>query len=359
MTARVAIAGAGAVGTYLYRLLQRSGISADLYSDGARFGACGIRPCGWGASSEFPDLVRAAGLDPNVYMMKNLRTVDFDGTIMSARLLTFDKPRLLRDLLSAAPVIEGRVPRGRYERVIDATGLARAYLPSTADEIVIPCVQYRVRNPARDGSRVVIRYGNVGYSWVFPLANDEFHIGAGSVRENAKHLLEEMGFPESGDTTLCSCEAAVRTSSPDRCLPFVSYNQELESYVWGVGEAVGTVGPITGEGVVPGMRSAQVLIENWDDPERYTTRLLKTFSWMAGERRAIDKVLRGERLSISDWLVLRGSGKRMGSELNIGGVKSLLACLNKYADQDGLFEGHDAIAERSEASEGVPAKVRR
>ncbi len=359
MAAKVAIAGAGMVGRYLHRLLQRSGISADLYGLSAGHGSCGIRPCGWGTSSEFPDLVRAAGLDPNNYVMRTLRTVDFDDMVMTVKLMTFNKPRLLRDLLGGAQVIEGRIPCGRYERIIDATGLARNYLPPAEDQIIIPCVQYRVRNPSRDAKRVVIKYGNIGYSWIFPLAGDEFHVGAGSVREDPRGLLEDMGFPDEGDSIICNCSSAVRTSSPDRCLPFVSYNADLRSYVWGVGEAVGTVGPITGEGVVPGMRSARVLIDNWDDPELYTSRLLKTFSWMAGERRAIDKVLKGERLSLSDWLVLRGSGKRMGSELSIGGVRSLLSCLSRFGEQGESMENEEAAVQEPGCPVEAPAKVRR
>lgn len=349
MRATVAIAGAGMVGSYLYRLLQRSGISADIYGDDSGNVVCGLRPCGWGTTFEFSDRVRAAGLDPNEYILRRVKAVNFEGVDINARLMTFNKPKLVKDLLADATIASGRIPSGRYERVIDATGMARAYLPPVEDQVLIPCIQYRVRSDFRDNSKFVIRYGNIGYSWSFPLAGNEFHIGAGSLLESPKEMLSETGFPESHDSIICRCAGTVRTSAPDRCLPFVAHNPYLRCTVWGVGESVGVVGPITGEGVGPGLASAKLLLENWDDPERYTARLLRSFSWMTGERTVIDRVWRKERLTIADWAVLRGTGKRMGSEVSLAEVRSLLRCLNKYARKGERASGEKAEGGREGA----------
>lgn len=342
MTSRVAIAGAGMVGTYAYRLLQRSGISADIYGDQKGHGVCGIHPCAWGTTTEFPALVRAAGLDPNEYIFRIVRAVNFEGVDLKAHLMTFNKPKLVRDLLAGEHVIPGAVPPGRYERIIDATGVARAYLPPAENEILIPCVQHKVRSKARDSTKFVIKYGNIGYCWAFPLAGNEFHIGAGSLLEDPKEMLTESGLLDPSDDVICGCSGTVRSTSPANCRPFVVHDAARGCSVWGVGESIGAVGPIAGEGVVPGMTSANLLLAEWDDPDRYAARILRTFSWMAGERKVINKVWRGERLSIPDWIILRGAGKRMGSEVSLGEVRTLLHCLTKFENRAGKADAEDS-----------------
>jgi len=60
---KIAIAGAGMTGAYLYRLLDRKRHTIDIFDrdTGTR---CGIKPCAWGTSRGFAERVRASGLDP-------------------------------------------------------------------------------------------------------------------------------------------------------------------------------------------------------------------------------------------------------------------------------------------------------
>jgi flavin-dependent dehydrogenase len=329
MVSRVAIAGAGMTGSYLYRLLESQGMKADIYGDAVSHAACGINPCAWGSTSSFRHHVRAAGLDPEQYVFKDFRVVNFEGVDMRAHLLTFDKPRLINDLRKGVEVLGGPVPPRRYERVIDATGLRRAYLPTIKDDLLVPCVQYRVRRERADSSKVVIQYGNLGYSWTFPLSDNEFHIGAGSVLADPKETLRESGFMNAGGKILCGCSGKVRSTSPLDSQPFVSTDSILGGQVWGVGESIGAVAPIAGEGNAPGMASARLLVANWDTPERYKSRILKEFSWMIDERKVIDKVAAGQRLGLQDWLILRRTGRRMGAPVSLSETRELLKCLTK------------------------------
>ena len=59
--------------------------------------------------------------------------------------MTFDKPALIKDLLRGAEVKHSPVHVSMYDRVIDATGVARAFLPKIDDDIVLRCVQRRIR----------------------------------------------------------------------------------------------------------------------------------------------------------------------------------------------------------------------
>lgn len=334
MASEVAIAGAGMVGGYLYRLLRAEGIEADVYGDTGSHASCGINPCAWGSTSSFRDHVSAAGLDAEPYVLRDFRAINFEGVDMKARLLTFDKPRLIKDLLDGASVRGGTIPRGVYKRIIDATGVRRGYLPRIENDLLVPCVQSRVRITGMDSSKVTILYGNLGYSWIFPLSDTEFHIGAGSVLADPSETLRQSGFMRVDCRRLCGCAGRVRSSSPQGSRPFVSPGSDKGVTVWGVGESIGAVGPIAGEGVAPGMSSARILTENWDDPMRYTSRILKEFSWMVDEREVIRKVAAGARLGMKDWLILRRTGRRMGSNVTLAETRDLLRCLTRNGSNE-------------------------
>lgn len=317
------------VGSYLHRLLKTKGIAADLYGDEQGHAACGINPCAWGSTSGFRDHVKAAGLDPEDYVLRDFTIVNFEGVDMEARLLTFDKPRLIRDLRGGDKAIERPIPLRKYERVIDATGVKRAYLPAIEDDLLVPCLQHRVTAEGVDSSKVVIQYGNLGYAWRFPLSNTEFHIGAGSLLADPEETLRDSGFLDIGGKIVCSCSGKVRSTAPRRSQPFISKDTALASEIWGVGESIGAVAPIAGEGITPGMASARILLDCWDAPRTYTSRILKEFAWMMGERRVIGKVARNQPLHVRDWLTLRKTGFRMGSSVSLNDTREILKCLTK------------------------------
>lgn len=329
MTVKVAIAGAGMVGSYLCRLLETKGIKADLYGERVGHAACGISPCAWGSTGRFRDGIRAVQLDPEKYILRDFSVVNFEGVDMRASLLTFDKPRLIRDLQAGNNAIDGPIPRRQYERVIDATGVRRAYLPAIHEDLLVPCVQHRVTAEGVDSSKVTIQYGNLGYAWRFPLSDKEFHIGAGSLLADPKETLRDSGFLDIGGKIRCSCSGSVRSTAPRKSQPFVSNDETLASEIWGVGESIGAVAPIAGEGVAPGMDSARILIDCWDDPRAYASKILKEFSWMMGERRVIGKVAKSEPLNLRDWLTLRKTGLRMGSSVTVSETREILKCLTK------------------------------
>jgi len=340
-SSHVAIAGAGMIGSYLHRILSDRGIEADIYDDGHGHASCGINPCAWGATSSFRKHVEAAGLDPEQYVLKDFDTINFEGADLEAHLLTFDKPRLIADLRQGVEVRPGRIPEGRYDRIVDATGLRRAYLPGIKDDLLVPCVQYRVRREKADGSKVTILYGNLGYSWIFPLSSDEYHIGAGSVLADPRVTLESSGFLGPDCRILCGCSGKVRSTSPLGCRPFVWRDASMRWDVWGVGESIGAVAPIAGEGIVPGMTSARLLVENWDDARAYTSAILRQFSWMIDEKKVIGKVAVGAQLGMRDWIILRRTGRRMGSPVTMSQTRDLLKCLKKTsAETRRLAESH-------------------
>lgn len=329
ITREVAIVGAGMVGSYLSRLLRLRGIDCDLYDSGSHATACGIHPCAWGSSNGFDGHVKFAGLDPEDFVLMRPDRVNFQGVDLGASLITFDKPSLIRKLQEGTTIITGPIKQNGYDRIIDATGAKRAMLPRIENDIIVPCIQHRVRYDDRDSSVVMIKYGSVGYSWSFPLSKNEFHVGGGSLVLDPKTMVPSSGLLGDGGKRICSCGGGVRLSSPEESQPFVAKDARSGAEVWGVGEAIGVVAPIAGEGVAPGMASARILVENWDDPVAYVSRIKKDFQWMHRERKILDKLTNGGRLGVQDWVTLKNTGRRMGTKVGIKDVMNLLGFLER------------------------------
>lgn len=323
---KVAIAGAGMTGAYLYRLLINQGHEIDIFGrdPGTK---CGINPCAWGTSRGFGEQVRASGLDPEKYILQHSDQVVMDGIKIRADLATFNKPRLINDLLRGASIIHGSLEESKYDRIIDATGVFRAFLPALSDDILLLCWQWRIKTEAELMNR--IKLGKIGYAWCFPLSNREYHIGCGSLISDPRKIMREMGWietlPESGNNKIiCICSGKIRLTAPLYSQPFIRNEGSVE--VWGVGEAIGCVAPLAGDGIVPGLRSAQIMIDYWEDPTGYKEAILREFSWMENERRVINKLWKNESLGMKDAWVLKKNSRRMG--MQVGLKESLLLLKN-------------------------------
>jgi flavin-dependent dehydrogenase len=320
----IAIAGAGISGAYLYRLLKSYGHEVELFDVKADT-ECGLSSCAWGTSRGFAELVEAAALNPQEFIFRRLDRLVIDGVEIEADLMTFDKPGLIKNLLSEARINYSPLDPMKYDRVVDATGVARAFLPAIDDDIILGCVQYRVDADVDLDNR--IRLGGIGYAWRFPLYEGGYHIGCGSLKANPKRIMEDLdwaGISErgSGRSVVCGCGGEIRLTGPHFSLPFVANGADIE--VWGVGEAIGCVAPLAGDGVVSGMRSAQLLMDHWDDSEEYEAAILREFDWMKREREVIDKLRRAENLTVKDAWVLKNNSKRMGMRIGLGEAIQLM-----------------------------------
>ncbi len=323
---KIAIMGAGLTGAYLYRLLDRNRYKVDIFDLMPRT-RCGIKPCAWGTSTGFEEQVKNAGLSPEKYLRVRSDRVVMDGIKIPADLTTFDKPKLIEDLLQGARIEQRRPDVTAYERIIDATGVSRAFLPPVVDDIILDCIQYRIRTDAVLENRIEL--GGIGFAWAFPLSGNEYHIGCGSLLSDPLERLKQLGWiggegPRS--STLCGCQGRIRLTGPHYSLPFVT--TDGPAAVWGVGEAIGCVAPLAGDGIVPGMKSVDLLIEQWDDPDRYSHAIQREFAWMKSERKVIDKLRRKRPLGLNDARILRRNSRRMGMEVRLRDAGLLLKHLS-------------------------------
>lgn len=324
---KVAIAGAGLTGSYLYRLLVSQGHGVHLF-DKRPGTKCGVTPCAWGTSRGFAELAKAAGLDASRYVLTRSDHIVMDGLRIRADLTTFDKKKFIEDLRQGAHVDYSEPDLREYDRLIDSTGVERAFLPPIRDDVVLRCVQYRIKTDVPLANEVRLR--GIGYAWCFPLSNKEFHVGCGSLLLDPRRVIEELGW--AGDSSsrggvLCACKGSVRLSGPQRSLPFVADGNGRE--VWGVGEAIGCVAPLAGDGIIPGMRSVQLLMEFWDDPAAYTKAILREFGWMKDERGVIDKLRSNEELGLQDAWVLKKNSRRMAMQVGLKQAATLMKHLSR------------------------------
>jgi hypothetical protein len=308
---KIAIAGAGVAGAYLYRLLQNESWDEIHIYGHQHTTKCGISPCAWGATGGFNELLEHVDMSPESYILQQLDHVIIDGTEIKVDIVTFNKPRLISDLLKDAAVYYTPLNTTKYDRIIDATGTSRTYLPPVENDL---------------------------YAWCFPLSDNFYHVGYGSINESSFHALSEICKVWKRDShTVCACKGKIRITCPHHSTPFVD-NIATDGGsvpVWGIGEAIGCVGPLAGDGIVPGMKSAQLLVQHRDDPEKYTHSILHEFKWMRNERRVVDKIYRGEKPGPGDAWVFKKNARRARMKI---GLRQALGVLKRLGKSRGMNE---------------------
>jgi flavin-dependent dehydrogenase len=337
---KIAIVGDGVAGRYLYRHFIRGGAEATLFGR-SRSSGCGLRSCAWGTERKFLKLAAEADIDLNSVILDEFKEADINGVRVKANFLTINKPLFLHELvpeeeitLLPDPDHWGKVTMAteKYQYVIDATGVTRALLPPIRDDLLIPTSQYRLRvSTPLPNLPMVIRTGHQGYLWIFPLGDKEFHYGCGSLTENTVTLLND--YMDGSYTNLffnvygidlydhahkieqvCACSSKVRLTGPEYSQPFVW------GKVWGVGEAIGCVSPVTGAGITSSMECASLLyneIIQGGNSEGYTRSVLGYFAYLNRERGILDKVRMGTRPSVFDFYTLKKNAAHAGLRIGL------------------------------------------
>ena len=275
---KIAIVGAGVTGSYLLNRL-----------DGHQVECFEMRPqdkwytvCAWGTSEPYmTDMVKKAGFNFADYVLhrgtkmtvgKGKKSFDLNLRGM----VSYDKHRLCEDMLKGHTVHWGAQVRELDERfadfdlVVDATGVHRSLLPKVKNDMLVPCVEYQVRSKKLPWDDFYIKPypGLTGYFWYFPLWDGVGHIGAGEIHGAYRGELEAI-IKEYDCEVIRKMGRPVRITPPAFCQPFT------QGKVVGVGESIGTVFPMLGEGIIPSMQCAEMLISNLDNMEAYTQEVLK------------------------------------------------------------------------------------
>ncbi|MCS7144644.1 MAG: NAD(P)/FAD-dependent oxidoreductase [Archaeoglobaceae archaeon] len=275
----IQIYGAGMAGTYLYSLLTKNGIKANIF-DLRKTPDC---RCAWGfAYSEAKELYSKIEVNLDDYVLVRPKNIVVNRLQLKNRdVVIVNKLKLLEDLWKSIEFRESDA-----EIVVDATGAKRAFLPKIEKDRFIYTIQFIEEHEREED--IFINFERHGYAWAFPLGG-EWHIGAGSAYEEKvekliQKLRERYDFREKEKK--CNCKAELRMLPPSKCRPFV------HGKVVGVGEAIGCVSG-AGEGNVPALKSALILFECLNKLEMYEKRIMKEFSWIEREQRFVDSALKG------------------------------------------------------------------
>lgn len=226
-----------------------------------------------------------------------------------------NKPQLLKDLIGEYPVkilnSEERIDASQYDMVVDATGYKRIYLPPIKNDLIIPTVQYKIKT--EEYLPLKIDHVGIGYGWIFPLANNEYHIGMGCLKCNLMERFKGLYHDIiSTSEVICSCKSYVRLLTPRYVMPIVHKN------IVAVGEAAGTVAPLSGAGIIASMESALLLSENIEDIYSYERAMLKHFRHLNREFKVLRKMMDGKEPNLIDVIRLFPNSRRVGLFAKLG-----------------------------------------
>ena len=277
---KIAVVGMGVAGAYLVNRLSKEHdvIGFERMSEESHDSICA-----WGTTKAAMDeLVSKCDLNFEDYLLHDGLNMHVEAGINSFAiklkgLCTYDKIQLIKDMSSSVKVHYGEAPSRAvleqdFDRVVDATGFHRALLPKPKNELWVPTIQYKVKYDKRPLDDFLIRPfpSMTGYFWYFPLENGYAHIGAGD--KNRKHVeIVDDFLAKHGGKVLKKVGRPIRLSPPALCEPF------YDGKVVGVGESIGTVYALLGEGIIPSMICADLFVDNVNDLPHYRKLVLEKF----------------------------------------------------------------------------------
>jgi len=293
----VAIAGCGWTGALLSRLLTEHA-KVDVYEQNKKptaICACGI------PTDFFVDLAKICGLNPEDYILWEAKEliINFKHRnlhLQVGNLCTFDKQKFMEDLVrqsSATFRFGQKFPKNkmcRYDIVIDATG-TRALLGKLPTDQYYVTYQVKARFSSLPYNDFYFRFSNPKekYLWLFPLSEKEAYVGCAS--KNGNYALQQVeNFLKIHNVKTLQRQAKLlRLTPPQESLPFTI------GRIVGVGNSIGAITSL-GEGNAPSAITAQILIENLNNPEKYAEQVLKELAWLKHDHAAYNAWAKNQKI---------------------------------------------------------------
>lgn len=340
-----AIAGAGVAGSYLGNMLQKRGHNVEIFEASKKEHHWPV--CAWGASRHMLErFSNQAGLDFASYIFHvgkklKIQLPENKGEVLDLKgLVTYNKYGWEADLLKNVKVTYGtKMTRetfafDKYDYVIDCTGLHRSLLPKSSEDFLIPAYEYLLNNVKGADDFYVIGYkGAKGYFWYFPLEGGQAYMGAGDIEK--KYYGIDAFFKQHPEAKVIKkIGRPIRLSPSKRMEPFFDGN------VIGVGESIGCVFPMLGEGIIPTLICCDVFLDVLDksskkfDFNKYRKKVLNTFAYYDDVykivRLKMDGKLRTVRhfnLMMSMYRNMKREEKRFGFEISLEKMTHLVNAL--------------------------------
>ena len=279
---KIAVIGMGVAGAYLLARLKNE---HDVVGFERMNKKAHDSICAWGSSKiKMRELCKKADIDFDEYIIHDGKKLHIDMNkqkfaIELEGLCTYDKIGIIKDMIDGCKINYDTTPKKQYRQnnydlIIDSTGFHRSYLPRINGDFYLPTFQYKVKYENKipfDDFYVKPFPGMTGYLWYFPLNERFAHIGAGDYMKNHVNATN-MFIKNHGGKLVKKVGRPIRLATPNMCEPF------YHNKVVGVGESIGTVYPLLGEGIIPSMICADIFINNIGDNESYRTEIMSYFS---------------------------------------------------------------------------------
>ena len=296
---KIAVAGIGVAGSYLLARLKKDHevVGYERMTEEKHDSICA-----WGTiKNKMVELCSKADIDFEKYVIHDGKNLYIEMSnhqrfdIRLKGLCTYDKIGLIHDMADGCEVHYGVAPKledleKEFDLIIDATGFYRPYLPKIKKDFFLPTYQYKVKYEDEvpiDDFYVRPFPGMTGYFWYFPLGKKIAHIGAGDYKK--QHVEEtDKFFKKYGGQVTKTVGRPIRLATPDLCEPF------YHGKVVGVGESIGTVYPLLGEGIIPSMICADLFVKNLGNNEQYRKDVLDYFASYSKVLNFIKSKMKGE-----------------------------------------------------------------
>jgi flavin-dependent dehydrogenase len=291
---KIAVVGIGVAGAYLMSKLSQdhdnSVVGFERMSETQHDAVCAWATC----KNVMLGLAKNCGLDFESYIMHSgkymkvnldaIDTADNTGKHIDIKLdgmVIYDKLKLIQDMIKGTRIEYGKVPKKEnlesdFDMIVDSTGFHRNYLPKANDEFWIPCIQYKVKYDSDktpfDDFYLKAFPSMAGYFWYFPLGDGYAHIGAGDFERRQNNRFVDDFLRRYKCQIIKKVGRPVRISPPKNCEPFTDGRKVI-----GVGESIGTVYPLLGEGIIPATWCAEMLVQNLHNRKNYRNEVLKKF----------------------------------------------------------------------------------
>ena len=289
---KIAVVGIGVAGAYLMDRLSQDHDNSVMGFERMHESQHDA-VCAWATSKNvMSDLAKNCGLNFENYIMhsgkhmkvdlKDIRTADKGENYIDIELngmVIYDKLKLIRDMIKGTTIEFGSTPEKIVLRqilillliLLDSTGI----IFQNPRRNFGSCIQYKVKydldKTPFDDLYLRAFPSMAGYFWYFPLGNGYAHIGAGDFERKQNNKFVE-DFLKRYKCQIIKKLEDLRISPPKNCEPFTDRNK-----VVGVGESIGTVYPLLGEGIIPSTWCADMLVQNLHDRENYRREVLKKF----------------------------------------------------------------------------------
>lgn len=272
---KIAVMGMGVAGSYLMARLQGTEHQAVGYERSTEKRHDSI--CAWGTIRPvLEEFCSKTGRDFADFMIHDGRRMDVkmnsgvEFGIGLHGLCTYNKLGLIQDFIKDSDIRYGTTPKlerleSEYDIIVDCTGFHRGYLPRLKKDFFLPTYEYKVeyeKSVPYDDFYIEPFPGMSGYFWYFPLGDNAAHIGAGDY--NKDHVRATNDFLEKhGGKVVATKGRPIRLATPGYCKPYYS------GKVVGVGESIGTVYALLGEGIIPSMQCVEIFLKHMDDFAAY------------------------------------------------------------------------------------------